>query len=330
MEKIEEHKGEIAMKIGILTSGGDAPGMNAAIRSVTRCALTSGMEVYGIMDGYKGLVDGDIHKLERGSVSDTMFRGGTMLGSARLPEFVEVDVRKKAIANLKKHGIKALVVIGGDGTYRGALELTKMGINCIGLPGTIDNDIAGTEYTIGFDTALNTIVEAVDKLRDTSSSHHRCSVVEVMGNHCGDLALYSAISCGAEIVITPETGYDEKKILERLQYLELTKKKRHSTVILSEKITLASELANKISAATEFSGRATVLGHIQRGGSPTPFDRILATKMGDKAVELLNDGIGGHCVCSVDGKMVGIPIEEALAMPKKSRQALYEMFERLV
>jgi len=320
----------MAIKIGILTSGGDAPGMNAAIRAITRSALTRDMKVYGIMDGYKGLVEGDIKELNRGSVSDTMFRGGTILGSARLPEFKEKEVQLKAIEQLKKFDISALVVIGGDGTYRGALDLTRLGINCIALPGTIDNDIAGTDFTIGFDTALNTIVEAVDKLRDTSSSHHRCSVVEVMGNHCGDLALYAAISCGAEIVISPETGYDEKEVLERLQYLEMKKRKRHATVILAEKITEPEELAKKISEATDFSGRATVLGHIQRGGSPTPSDRVLATKLGYKAAELLFEGKGGQCVGIIDNKIVALPIEEALALPKKSRQHLYDMFVRIV
>lgn len=320
----------MAHKIGILTSGGDAPGMNAAIRAVTRAGLKKGFEVFGIMDGYRGLVQGRIIELDRSSVSDIMIRGGTILGSARLPEFKLEDVRRKAVEELKNFEIDSLVVIGGDGSYRGAMALTEMGINCIGLPGTIDNDIVGTDFTIGFDTALNTIVDAIDKLRDTSSSHHRCSVVEVMGNHCGDLALYSAISCGAEIVITPEKGYDEEEILERLRYLEVTKKKRHAIVILSEKITDADMLAKKITSATGFSGRATVLGHIQRGGSPTPSDRVLATRMGDKAVQLLEEGYGGQCIGIVNNEIVGIPIEEALSKPKKSRKALYEMFERLV
>ena len=320
----------MAHKVGILTSGGDAPGMNAAIRAVTRSALKRGMEVYGIMDGYKGLVKGKIVPLDRGSVSDIMVRGGTILGSARLPEFKEEAVRLQAVEQLKKYEIDSLVVIGGDGTYRGALELTKMGINCIGIPGTIDNDIVGTDYTIGFDTALNTIIDAIDKLRDTSASHHRCSVVEVMGNHCGDLALYAAISCGAEVVISPEIGYDEEVVLERLHYLEQIKKKRHAIVILAEKITDAHDLAAKITEATGFSGRATVLGHIQRGGSPTANDRILATKMGDYAVSLIEEGIGGHCVGIIDNEIVGVPISDALHQPKKSRKRLYDMFDRLV
>ncbi|MBQ9840912.1 MAG: 6-phosphofructokinase [Erysipelotrichaceae bacterium] len=320
----------MAHKIGILTSGGDAPGMNAAIRAVTRAALKRGMEVYGIMDGYKGLVKGKIVEFDRGSVSDIMIRGGTILGSARLPEFKDEEVRKEAVEQLKKYEIDSLVVIGGDGTYRGALSLTEMGINCIGIPGTIDNDIVGTDFTIGFDTALNTILDAVDKLRDTSSSHHRCSVVEVMGNHCGDLALYTAISCGAEVVISPETGFDEDKVIKRLQELEKIKKKRHAIVILSEKITNAHKLADKITENTGFSGRATVLGHIQRGGSPTANDRILATKMGDYAVKLIEEGKGGHCVGIIDNEIVGVPIDKALHEERQSRKRMYDMFDRLV
>ena len=317
-------------RIGVLTSGGDAPGMNAAIRAIVRSGLARGMEVFAIEDGFKGMVEDKIYPMDTKSVSDIIFRGGTILGSARLPEFKLEDVRLKAIENLKKRGIEAVVVIGGDGTYKGAQALTDMGINCIGLPGTIDNDITSTEYTIGFDTALNTVIQNIDKLRDTSSSHHRCSVVEVMGNHCGDLALFSAISCGAEIVITPETGFDEHAMLERLRYLDENRKKKHAIVVISEKLTDTELLANKISKATSFSGRATVLGHIQRGGSPTAFDRVLATRMGDKAVELLEAGVGGHCVGMVGNEIVSFPIEEALAMPRASRKEFFEMHSRLI
>ena len=317
-------------KIGVLTSGGDAPGMNSAIRAVTRVALADGIEVVGIRDGYKGLVNGDFVNLTKRDVSDMLDRGGTKLGSARLPEFKDEEVQDKAVNQLKSNGIDAIVVIGGDGSYRGAMALTKKGINCIGLPGTIDNDIAGTDFTIGFDTALNTCVECVDKLRDTSSSHHRCSVVEVMGNHCGDLAVWTALSCGAEVVITPETGYDELDILERLRYLDKAVKKNHAIVIISEKITDAESLARKISLNTGFSGRATVLGHIQRGGSPTPNDRVLAERMGQKAVELLMDGVGGHCVGIIDNKIISMPIEEVLEAPRKSRKEFYRLFDNLV
>ena len=317
-------------KIGVLTSGGDAPGMNAAIRSVTRIALNNGVEVVGVRDGYRGLLDSDFQPLERTDVSDILDRGGTKLGSARLPEFKEEDVQNTCINNLKNAGIDALVVIGGDGSYRGALEKKKKGINCIGLPGTIDNDIPGTDFTIGFDTALHTCVENVDKLRDTSSSHHRCSIVEVMGNHCGDLALYTAISCGAEMVISPDTGYDELEVLEKLRYLSDAVKKNHAIVIISEKICDVDALAKKVSLHTNFSGRATVLGHIQRGGSPTPTDRMLASRMREKAVDLLMEGIGGHCVGIIDNEITSMPINEALERPRQSRKQLYRLFDRLV
>ncbi len=317
-------------KIGVLTSGGDAPGMNAAIRAVTRIALNNGVEVVGVRNGYRGLLEESFISMKRTDVSDILDRGGTKLGSARLPEFKEEAVQDECIRNMKRAGIDALVVIGGDGSYRGGLALTKKGINCIGLPGTIDNDIPGTDFTIGFDTALRTCVENVDKLRDTSSSHHRCSIVEVMGNHCGDLALYTAISCGAEMVITPETGYNELEVLERLRYLGDAVRKNHAIVIISEKICDVDALAKKVSLHTSFSGRATVLGHIQRGGSPTANDRMLASRMGEKAVDLLMEGIGGHCVGIIDNEICSMPIDEALSRPKKNRKALYRLFDRLV
>jgi 6-phosphofructokinase 1 len=317
-------------KIGVLSSGGDSPGMNAAIRAVTRVALNNGIEVVGVRDGYRGLLEKKFQPLMRTSVSECLNRGGTLLGSARLPEFRQEDVQNQCVDNMREEGIDALVVIGGDGSYRGALALTEKGINCIGLPGTIDNDIPGTDFTIGFDTALQTCVECVDKLRDTSSSHHRCSIVEVMGNHCGDLALYTAISCGAEMVITPETGYDELEVLERLRYLGEAVHKNHAIVIISEKITDVDALAKKVSQNTGFSGRATVLGHIQRGGSPTPTDRMLASRMGEKAVDLLMEGIGGQCVGIIDNEITALPIAEALNRPPKSRKQLYRLFDRLV
>ena len=316
-------------KIGILTSGGDSPGMNAAIRSITRVALKNGIEVYGIKDGYKGLIDKKFEKFEKRSVSEIMSRGGTILGSARFIEFKNEDVQKLAIQNLKDEGIDALVVIGGDGTYHGAASLTKLGLNCIALPGTIDNDIQGTDFTIGFDTALNTIVDCVDKLRDTSSSHHRCSVVEVMGNRCGDLAIYSGLSCGAEIVISSDTGYDETAVLDKLKFLD-KQGKNHAIVIVSEKITDVNELAKKISNNTNFDGRATVLGYIQRGGVPTPNDRVLASRMGEKAVELLMNGVGGHCICIQNNKMTSLPIEEVLNLPRENKKDFYHLFDTLV
>lgn len=316
-------------KIGVLTSGGDSPGMNAAIRAVTRSALANGIEVVGIRDGYKGLVEGNYVPFNKNSVSETTSRGGTILGSARLPEFSKDEVQQKGIDMLKENGIDAVVVIGGDGTYRGADSLTKKGVNCIALPGTIDNDIQGTDFTIGFDTALHTIVDCVDKLKDTSSSHHRCSVVEVMGNRCGDLAIYSGISCGAEILITPETGYDEESVLEKLRFFE-AHGKNHAIVIVSEKVCDVNSLANKISNSTGFAGRATILGHIQRGGSPTPSDRVLASRMGNKAVELLIQGIGGQCVAIKNNEITYMPIEECVNMPRSNRKEFYKLFDRLV
>lgn len=317
-------------RIGVLTSGGDAPGMNAAIRAVTRVALQNDIEVFGIFDGYVGMVENNMERLTRSSVSDILDRGGTMLGSARLPEFKDEAVREIAVKNLREREIDAVVVIGGDGSYRGALALTEMGINCVGLPGTIDNDIPCTDSAIGFDTALETIVDAVDKLRDTSSSHHRCSIVEVMGNRCGDLALWAGIATGAEIVITPQVGFEETDVLEQLQYFYEVVKKRHAIVIISEKITDVHAFAKKVSLNTGFSGRATILGHVQRGGSPTPIDRVLASRMGEKAVDLLMEEKGGLCVALRDNKIVGIPIKEALDMPRSSRRELQNLFNRLI
>lgn len=317
-------------RIGVLTSGGDAPGMNAAIRAVVRVANSANIEVYGIYDGYRGLVEGYIEPLTRSDVSDILDRGGTILGSARLPEFKDPKVQEAGIHQLKKRGIEALVVIGGDGSYRGALALTEAGINCIGLPGTIDNDITCTDFTIGFDTALHTVVEAVDKLRDTSSSHHRCSVVEVMGNRCGDLALWAGIATGAEIVVTAQTGFEETEVLDRLKEFDVVKKKRHAIVLISEKITDVDAFAKKVSLNTGFSGRATVLGHVQRGGSPTPQDRVLASRMGEKAVDLLIRGIGGQCVGIKDNHIIAVPIKDALDIPRSSRKKLQDLFDRLV
>lgn len=321
---------DMVKRIGVLTSGGDAPGMNAAIRSVVRVAINSDIEIYGIFDGFKGMVEGNIRQLERKDVGDIIGRGGTMLGSARLPEFKERSVREKAIEQLEKFGIEAVIVIGGDGSYRGAMALTEMGINCIGLPGTIDNDITSTDFTIGFDTALNTVVDAVDKLRDTSSSHHRCSVVEVMGNRCGDLALWAGIACGAEIVITNQTGFDEIETLNHLREFAENQNKNHAIVIISEKITDVEAFAKKVSNATSFSGRSTVLGHVQRGGSPTPFDRVLASRMGEKAVDLLIQGIGGHSIGIIENEIVSMSIEDGLNTPATSRRPLQNLFDRLI
>lgn len=315
------------MKIGVLTSGGDAPGMNAAIRAVVRTAIYHGMEAYGIHDGYKGLVEGKIVQLKRNDVGQMLNRGGTILGSSRLKEFVERPIREKAVANLRQFGIDALVVIGGDGTYRGAMALTEMGINCIALPGTIDNDIASTEYTIGFFTALDTAVEAIDKLRDTSFSHQRCTVVEVMGRNCGDLAVFSGIACGAEIVVTKETGFDKPRILERVKNAKAMGK-RHIIVVVAENITDVAQLAKEIEAYTTYETRATVLGHIQRGGTPSSFDRVLASKMGSFAVELLRQGLGGKAVFSRGIDIDYCDINDALNRVRNTTD-LYGYLEKL-
>ncbi|MDD3027042.1 MAG: 6-phosphofructokinase [Erysipelotrichaceae bacterium] len=309
--------------IGVLTSGGDAPGMNAAIRAVARTCLNKGIEVYGVRQGYKGLYEGDFMKFTLHETRNIINLGGTILKSARFPEFKDPEIRKVAIEQMKKVGMEALVVIGGDGSYNGALKLTEMGVNCIGLPGTIDNDIPDTDYTIGFDTALNTIVDALDKLRDTSSSHQRCTVLEVMGRRCGDLAVHSGIACGAEIIITSEIGFDKEAVIERLKQSKRSDKK-HAIVVITEHITDVNQLAKDIEAATGFETRANVLGHMQRGGRPSGRDRVLASRMGILAVELLEQGEGGLCVSDVKGKLVGLPIEQVLGHSREIDFSIYE------
>ena len=312
--------------IGVLTSGGDAPGMNAAVRAVARTCLNKGIEVYGVKLGYKGLHDGEFIKFDRHSTRNIINIGGTMLKSARFPEFKDPEVRKEAIEKMKEVGMEALVVIGGDGSYNGALKLTEMGINCIGIPGTIDNDINGTDETIGFHTALYNIIDAVNKLRDTSSSHHRCFVVEVMGNHADNLAIYSAIACGSEIVITDKTEYDENKIIEELKICEEEYHKKHAILIVSEKILDVEKLANRISEETGYSGRSIVLGHIQRGGSPVPEDRILASKMAEEAICLLEKRKSGLCICMKDNQIISKNIEEALIEKNENHDRLCQLF----
>jgi 6-phosphofructokinase (EC 2.7.1.11) len=309
--------------IGVLTSGGDAPGMNAAVRAVARTCLNRGIEVYGVQLGYKGLYEGQFIKFDRNSTRNIINLGGTILKSARFPEFKDPENRKKAIEQMKKVGMEALVVIGGDGSYAGALKLTEMGINCIGIPGTIDNDIPDTDFTIGFDTALNTIVDALDRLRDTSSSHQRCTILEVMGRGCGDLAIHAGIANGAEMIITTEVGYDEDKVIERLKESKASDKK-HAIVVITENITDVHALAKKVEAETGFETRANVLGHMQRGGRPSARDRVLASRMGIYAVELLEADEGGLCVSEVNGKITGLPIADVLAHKRKIDFGIYE------
>lgn len=314
--------------IGVLTSGGDSPGMNAAVRAVARTALNKGIEVYGVMLGYRGLHSGQFYKFNKHSTRNIINVGGTILKSARFPEFKDKKVREEAIERMKEVGMEALVVIGGDGSYHGALELTKMGINCIGIPGTIDNDIPDTDYTIGFDTCLNTIVEALDRLRDTSGSHQRCTILEVMGRTCGDLAVNAALACGAEIVITAETGFDEEDLIAKLTKSKATDKK-HALVVITEHVTDVHALAKRVQEKTGFDTRANVLGHLQRGGRPTARDRILASRMGIKAVELLEEGKGGLCLGEVEGKIVEEPILELFEHHRYVPEDLYEDVEKL-
>jgi 6-phosphofructokinase 1 len=315
------------MKIGVLTSGGDAPGMNAAVRAVVRAGTLYGHEIYGIKDGYAGLVNNDMELLTHESVSGMLSKGGTFLGTSRSEEFKKFEVQQKAVEDLKQRGIEALVVIGGDGTYRGAMELAKLGMKVIGLPGTIDNDIAGTDFTIGFHTAVETIVDAIDKLRDTSTSHQRCSIVEVMGRHCGDLALFAGICGGAEFIITPESPMNKEKIINRLKDHKKNGR-RHAIIVITERLLDAHQFAEEITEQSGFATRATVLGYIQRGGSPCPEDRILGSRMGTYAIELLNDEIYGVCVGVRDGRMVHIPFSNVVGQ-KRPKNELYNLVKKV-
>lgn len=314
-------------KIAVLTSGGDAPGMNSAVRSVVRTCIANEIEVYGIEEGYYGLYHDKIVKLDSKAVANTINRGGTFLGSARFPEFAEEEIRQEAVKNLDKHGIEALVIIGGDGSFMGAKRLTEMGYPCVGIPGTIDNDTPSSDFTIGFDTALNTIVEAVDKLRDTSGSHQRCSVVEVMGRDAGDLALWAGIATGAEATLIPEIDHDLDEIISKL-HRDKENGKRHFIVIAAEGLKITQELTEKIETSTGIETRATVLGHIQRGGVPTAFDRVLAARMGSYAVELLMNGEKGRCIGIEKNELVHDDIISALDRPHTVNENMYKLANR--
>ncbi len=310
--------------IGVLTSGGDAPGMNAAVRAVVRTAIALGMKVKGIHRGWNGLIEGDIVDLDVRSVSDLIHRGGTVLYTARSPRFKEEEGMQEAIANCKKHGIEGIVVIGGDGSFRGARDLSLRGIPCVGIPGTIDNDISSTEYTIGFDTAMNTAMEMVDKLRDTSQSHDRCSVVEVMGRRAGYLALQTGIAVGATAILVPEVEFDIADVIAKIKETQQTGKK-HFIIIVAEGVGGVEDIAKKIEEATGIESRATILGHVQRGGNPTIRDRVMATQMGYAAVKLLKDGIGNRVVAYKKGEIVDYDIYEALNMKKPFADEMYEI-----
>ena len=311
--------------IAVLTSGGDAPGMNPAVRAVVRTACQRGIKVYGVDRGYTGLINGAIHEMNLRSVSDIITRGGTILYSARCPEFKTEEGLQKAVATCKKFGIDGMVIIGGDGSFRGARDLSLRGIPCIGLPGTIDNDISCTDYTIGYDTCLNTIVQMVDRIRDTSESHDRCTVVEVMGRGAGYLALEAGIAVGATSIIVPEVEYDiERDVIARIREFQKTGKK-HFIVIVAEGVGGTAEIAKKIEAETGVESRATILGHVQRGGSPTARDRIMASQMGSRAVDLLTQGIGNRVVGIRDNKIVDFDIFEAPKMTKTIDMKDYEL-----
>lgn len=310
--------------IGVLTSGGDAPGMNAAVRAVTRSALAKGIKVLGIRRGYNGLISGDMIELHERSVSDIIQRGGTILYTARCPEFRYEAGLQKAKNVCKEVGLEGIIVIGGDGSFRGAADLSARGIPCVGLPGTIDNDINCTEYTIGYDTAMNTAVDMVDKLRDTAQSHDRCSVVEVMGRNAGYIALNTGIACGATFIITAEVPYTLDEIAKKMLDTRKTGK-QHFIIVVSEGIGNANDIAKQLEAKTGIESRATILGHVQRGGSPTVRDRVVASEMGYYAVDLLSKGIGNRVVGMQDNKIVDFDIQEALSMKKPFDTRLYDI-----
>ena len=302
--------------IGVLTSGGDAPGMNAAIRAVVRRAIISGRKVKGIKKGYNGLLNEEIVDMDVTSVSDIIQRGGTVLYTARCKEFVTPEGQKEGAEICRKHGIDGLIVIGGDGSFRGAQKLAALGINTVGIPGTIDLDIACTDYTIGFDTAVNTAMEAIDKVRDTSTSHERCSIIEVMGRNAGYLALWCGIANGAEDILLPERyDYDEQKLIDNI-INNRKKGKKHHIIVNAEGIGHSASMAKRIEAATGVETRATILGHMQRGGSPTCRDRVYASMMGAYAVDLLCAGKSNRVVAYKNGAFVDYDIDEALAMKK--------------
>lgn len=311
-------------KIAVLTSGGDAPGMNAAIRAVVRYGIFAGMEVFGVERGYAGLLEGNFITLAMRSVSDIIQRGGTILKTARCVEFKTKEGQAQGIKNLRKMGIEGLIVIGGDGSFMGAKALSEQGFPSIGIPGTIDNDLAYTDYTLGFDTACNTILDAINKIRDTMSSHERVSIVEVMGRNCGDLALYAGLGGGAEVIIVPEHKIDIERICERLTSSK-ARGKMSGIVVLAEGAGKASDLEKDIAARTGLSIRSSVLGHLQRGGSPSMKDRFLGTNMGVNAVKLLEKGIGNRVVGIKNNVFYDMDIVEACSMKNHFDLDLYNM-----
>ena len=311
--------------IEVLTSGGDAPGMNAAVRAVVRAGINKGMRVYGVYRGYNGLLNGDVQEMNLRSVSDIIGFGGTMLYTARSEEFATPAGIKKAADFCRSIDVSGVVVIGGDGSFKGARALTNAGINCIGIPGTIDNDIACSEYTVGFDTAMNTALQMVDRIRDTAQSHDRCSIVEVMGRRCGDIALQTGIATGATAILVPEIPYNiERDVIQRIVNTQKTGKK-HFIIVVAEGVGKVAELANYIENRLGIETRATILGHVQRGGSPTLRDRVVASEMGFRAVELLEKNLGNRVVAMKDGKIIDLDINEALDMQRVFDEDLYKI-----
>ena len=314
-------------RIGILTSGGDAPGMNAAIRAVVRCASVAGIECYGIDDGYTGLIEGEVHKIDSRFVSDIIQKGGTILRTSRCPQFLEYEYRQKGYEVLQAYGIDGLVVIGGGGSLAGMNEFSKdFGIPCVGIPGTIDNDLAYTDFTLGFDTAVNTVLSAINNVRDTMTAHKRACIIEVMGRHCGDIALYSGISGGAEIILVPEIPFNVKDLAKTIK-LDRIKGKKSVIIILAEGVCSCSELKEQLLAEIEeISIRTVKLGYIQRGGTPTMCDRMLAARCGARAVELFIKGnIGGRAVGIKNNKIIDVDIDEALNTESCFDKELYEI-----
>ncbi|MGN0518988.1 MAG: 6-phosphofructokinase [Acutalibacteraceae bacterium] len=313
--------------IAVLTSGGDAPGMNAAVRAVARAGIAEGFRIIGVYRGYNGLLNGDVKDIEIRDVSNILNKGGTVLYTARSEEYNTPEGVKKAAQTCRDLNICGVVVIGGDGSFRGARDLSGQGIPCVGIPGTIDNDIACSEYTVGFDTAMNTALEMIDKIRDTAQSHDRCSVVEVMGRRCGDIALQTGIAAGATAILVPEIPYDfQKDVIDRIRNGQ-SKGKNHFIIVVAEGVEYeggVNKLAHDIEEITGIESRATVLGHVQRGGSPTLRDRVVASEMGCRAVDLLKQGIGNRVIAVSDGKIVDYDITEALNVPRTFDRSLYE------
>ncbi|MCD8204863.1 MAG: 6-phosphofructokinase [Coprobacillus sp.] len=315
-------------KIAVLTSGGDAPGMNATLRAAIRAGIHYGDEMYVIYDGLEGLVNGDIEKVDKSFTGGIINRGGTVIRTARFPQFTDIEVQKKGVEQLEKKGIDAVIGIGGDGSYHGLLALSKLGVNVIGLPGTIDNDLQSSDETIGFNTTLETICDAVDKLKDTASSHQRCFVIEVMGRYCGDLALYASIAEGAEATITYDKKIPDEELYEKIRKVKAARKS-HCIVIVSENLLDVNELAKKIQENTGYETRAQVLGHMQRGGNPSASDRILGARLGVRAVELINEGARNRVVGVVGGEVKDMDLEESLNVPRVPNEEFIKLLDIL-